>query len=51
MKITTSVKEACEMVGIGKTKLYELVARGEVKTTKVGSRRLVHMDSIHALLR
>lgn len=50
MKITASVKEACEMTGLGKTKLYELIAEGKVKTTTVGRRRLVYVRSINALL-
>lgn len=50
MRITTTVKEACEMTGLGKTKLYELIGNGTVKTTTVGRRRLVTVDSIRALV-
>lgn len=50
MKITTTVKGACEMTGLGKTKLYELIANGTVKTATVGRRRLIAVDSIKALV-
>jgi excisionase family DNA binding protein len=50
MKITASVKEACEMTGLGKTKLYELIGQGKVESVTIGRRRLVHVESIHVLL-
>ena len=49
-KITTSVREACEMTGLGKTKLYELMAEGKIQSGTVGRRRLVKIDSLHALI-
>jgi excisionase family DNA binding protein len=50
MKITATVKEACEMSGLGKTKLYELIGDGKVDTTLIGRRRLVKVDSLKTLL-
>jgi excisionase family DNA binding protein len=50
MKITATVREACEMTGLGKTKLYELMGQGALKTTMVGRRRLVKVESIRALV-
>lgn len=50
MKITATVKEACQMTGLGKTKLYELIGNGSVKTTRIGRRRLVNVDSIRTLI-
>lgn len=50
MKITATVKEACEMSGLGKTKLYELIGDGSVATTRIGRRRLVKVDSLRAVL-
>lgn len=49
-KITATVKEACEMSGLGKTKLYELIGNGSLDTTTVGRRRLVKVDSLRALV-
>lgn len=50
MKLTATVKEACEITGLGKTKLYDLMNAGAIRTTTVGRRRLVSMDSLRALL-
>jgi excisionase family DNA binding protein len=37
------------MLGIGKTKLGELIASGELDTVRIGSRRLVKIASIKRL--
>jgi excisionase family DNA binding protein len=50
MKITATVREACEMSGLGKTKLYQLIGEQKISTTTVGRRRLVKVDSLRALL-
>lgn len=34
--ICVRVNEAARMIGVGRTKLYELIAAGEVKTVKLG---------------
>lgn len=36
--------------GIGKTKLYELIASGELKKVKIGGRTLVTRESIEDLI-
>jgi excisionase family DNA binding protein len=41
---------AAAMLGIGRTKLYELMNAGEVETVKLGKSRLVVTQSIHALI-
>jgi len=41
---------AAQMIGIGKTKLYELIAAGEVETLKMGKSTLVTVASLHALV-
>jgi len=45
-----SVNNACELVGVGKTKLYELISDGRVRSVKVGKRRLIEYASLEALL-
>lgn len=50
MKLTATVREACEMSGLGKTKLYELMSQGKLETTTIGRRRLVKVDSLKSLL-
>ena len=46
VKITVTVKDACEMTGLGKTKLYEAIGSGQVATTRIGKRRLVNVESL-----
>lgn len=48
--IAIPVREACQVGGLGRTKLYELVKTGELKTVSVGRRRLVLFASLEALL-
>jgi excisionase family DNA binding protein len=50
MKITATVREACQMTGLGKTKLYELIANGKIETTTVGRRRLINVESLRRLV-
>ena len=38
------------MSGLGKTKVYELITDGKLRTVKVGTRGLVQMDSLRELL-
>jgi excisionase family DNA binding protein len=48
--ISTTVKGAADMIGIGRTKIYELINDGKLETIKIGRRRLVKTDSIRALV-
>lgn len=41
-----TVAEACDAVGLGKTKFYELMGAGAVETIAVGRRRLVRVPSL-----
>jgi len=38
------------MIGISRSKLYELISAGEVETVKLGSVTLVLVDSLRALV-
>jgi excisionase family DNA binding protein len=44
------VKVAARMMGIGRTKLYELIGSGEVETIKVGKATLVTTASLNAMI-
>ncbi len=44
------VKDAARTLGIGRTKLYELIGAGQLQTMQIGRRRLVKTDSIRALV-
>jgi excisionase family DNA binding protein len=43
---TCSIAEACQAVGFGRTKLYELMDEGHIRTVNVSRRRLVHVPSL-----
>lgn len=48
--IAVRIKEACRLTGIGRSKLYELIAAGEIRTVKVGSMTLVPVSGLRALI-
>lgn len=48
--ITVRIREACRITGIGRSKLYELIQAGDLKTIKVGAITLVPLASIDAFL-
>ncbi|HEY3408329.1 MAG TPA: helix-turn-helix domain-containing protein [Propionicimonas sp.] len=41
-----TIDEACQALGIGRTKTYELVMSGVLASVKIGSRRLVAVTTI-----
>ncbi len=43
-----SVREACHVLGVGRTTLYALIARGDVVSARRGGRRLVSSASLRA---
>lgn len=48
--ITVRIPEAIRLTGIGRSKLYELIASGDVEVIKIGSCTLIPMASLHALI-
>lgn len=46
MKLTYSIAEACELLGIGRTTLYGAIKKGELKACKVGRRTLISSQSL-----
>ncbi len=49
-KLAYTIAEACHAVGIGRTKLYELIGEGRVETRKIGARTVIPADSLRALI-
>lgn len=47
---TASVRATMDMTGLGLTKVYELMNEGVLRSTKIGRRRLIFIDSIDAML-
>jgi hypothetical protein len=45
-----SIPSTCVQLGVGRTKVYELINRGDLETAKIDRRRLVTHRSIEALL-
>ena len=48
--ITVRIPEAIRLTGIGRSKLYGLIASGDVKVVKIESCTLIPMASLHALI-
>ena len=48
--VTVTVQGARKALGLGNTKIYELIGEGKLKTVKIGRRTLVKTDSIRALV-
>ena len=49
-QVAVSIEEAAEALSLGRTKIYELIRQGHLKTTKIGRRRLVLVSSILELV-
>ncbi len=49
-KAAYSVKETLDLLSIGRTKFYELVDQGDLKISKLGTKSLVYVTDIVALL-
>jgi excisionase family DNA binding protein len=50
-RLTCTIKEACKVSGLGRTKFYELIKCGELKIISVGRRRLVQIPSLLKFLK
>jgi len=48
-RISCTVPEATEATGLGHTKLYELINDGKIESFKIGSRRLIKVESLRKL--
>jgi excisionase family DNA binding protein len=49
--ICVRINDAARMIGVGRTKLYELIAAGEVETVKLGKSTRITTASLHELVR
>jgi excisionase family DNA binding protein len=45
-RLAVSPIEAARIAGIGRTKLYEALGSGELRSLKIGKRRLILIDSL-----
>jgi hypothetical protein len=49
-RISCTIPEACAATGIGRTKLYAEISAGRVHTKKVGTRTLIIVESLVAMI-
>jgi len=50
MRYLHSIQETCHLLNIGRTKLYELVAKEKLKLVKIGTKSLITDESARALV-
>jgi excisionase family DNA binding protein len=50
-RLLFTVEQCAEALGIGRTKAYELVLKGEISSVKVGRRRLVPRWALEKFIR
>lgn len=48
--ISVRIPEACRLTGIGRSKLYELIADGSIETVKIGSMTLIPFECLRHLV-
>lgn len=48
-RIACSIDDACKISGLGRTTIYELIGRNELKSRRIGRRRLVLVSSLEGL--
>lgn len=45
-----SIKDACAMLGLGRSTVYRMLGDGTLKSTKIGRRTLIHIETIQAVI-
>lgn len=48
--LTVRIHEACRLTGIGRSKLYELIAAGEIEVIKIGVITLIPVSGLERFL-
>ena len=48
--LAISVTDAAQMIGLGKTRTWALIASGQLATVRIGRRTLVKVESLRALV-
>lgn len=48
--LAVRIPEACRMIGIGRSKLYELIADGTIQIVKIGSVTVIPVGQLRALV-
>lgn len=50
MALTITIKQFCNLTGLGRTKAFELIKQKRLAAVKVDGRTLLTMDSVAALI-
>jgi excisionase family DNA binding protein len=50
VKIGYSIREACRVSSLGRTTIYNHIAAGRLKVTRIGGRTIVPAEALHALI-
>lgn len=48
--LAVRIPEACRLTGIGRSKLYELIADGSIEIVKIGSMTLIPFECLRRLI-
>ncbi|WP_298333142.1 helix-turn-helix domain-containing protein [uncultured Erythrobacter sp.] len=48
--ICIRINDAARMIGVGRTKLYDLISSGELETVKIGRATRITTASLHKLV-
>ena len=48
--LAVTVDQACDLVGVRRTKLYELVRTGQLRLVKIGRRSVIPFDDLKKLV-
>jgi excisionase family DNA binding protein len=48
-QVLVSIPDAGRALGLGRSKIYDLIAQGRLETVTIGRRRLVRVQSVKAL--
>ena len=49
--ISVGVDDAARLIGVARSMLYEMIARGDIQTFKLGRRRLVRVKTLEAFVK
>ena len=49
-EFTISIAEACSRLSIGRSKLYDMMDKGELASIKLGRRRLIRSADLEVLI-
>ncbi|MGH9086951.1 MAG: helix-turn-helix domain-containing protein [Acidimicrobiales bacterium] len=50
-RLAYDIPTAAEVIGVGRTTLYQAIASGDLRSVKIGARRLVTRDACQDFLR